>query len=194
MLIAKVYHLIWKYYNRLIFKVKCNKIGNNLWAINRVLLQNNGGYISIGDNCSIISQSTTYNPIVSNVSTSIAVNPGAELYIGNSVGISSTFIWSHKSIIIGDRATIGAMCLIVDSDCHSLNYKDRGTKRDLEHKKDSPIVIGEDTLIGTRTIIMKGVTIGARSVIGAGSVVTKDIPSDCIACGNPCKVIKQLKI
>ena len=53
-------------------------------------------------------------------------------------------------------------------------------------------MIEDDVLIGARCIILKGVHIGARSVIGAGSVVAKDIPSDCIAAGNPCKVIKRL--
>lgn len=58
---------------------------------------------------------------------------------------------------------------------------------------NKPIVIEDDVLIGARSIVLKGVTIGARSVIGAGSVVVKDIPADCIAAGNPCKVIKYLK-
>ena len=54
------------------------------------------------------------------------------------------------------------------------------------------IEIEDDVLIGTRCIILKGVTIGARSVIGSGSIVTKSIPSDCIAAGNPCKVIRSV--
>ena len=52
--------------------------------------------------------------------------------------------------------------------------------------------IYNDVLIGTRCIILKGVTIGARSIIGSGSVVVKTIPADCIAAGNPCKVIKYI--
>ena len=56
-----------------------------------------------------------------------------------------------------------------------------------------PIVIEDDVFIGARTIINKGVKIGARSIIASGSVVVCDIPSDCIAGGNPCKVIKLLK-
>ena len=47
-------------------------------------------------------------------------------------------------------------------------------------------------LIGARSIILKGVKIGARSVIGSGSIVTQNIPSDCIAAGNPCKIIKYI--
>ena len=54
-------------------------------------------------------------------------------------------------------------------------------------------VIEDDVWVGAHSIILKGVTIGARSIIGAGSVVTKNIPPDCVAAGNPCRVIKSLK-
>ena len=56
-----------------------------------------------------------------------------------------------------------------------------------------PIVIGDDAWIGGGAILNPGITIGARSVIGAGSVVTKDIPEDVFAAGNPCKVIRKLR-
>lgn len=58
--------------------------------------------------------------------------------------------------------------------------------------KSVPIVIEDDAWVGAHSIILKRVTIGARSIIAAGSVVTKSIPADCIAVGNPCKVIKKL--
>jgi maltose O-acetyltransferase len=54
-----------------------------------------------------------------------------------------------------------------------------------------PVVIGDGAWIGTRVIVMPGVTIGAGSVIGAGSIVTRDIPENAIAVGNPCRVIRQ---
>ncbi len=72
---------------------------------------------------------------------------------------------------------------------HPLNYKERSSG--LEQGK--AIVIGEDVWIGGSAVICPGVTIGNRSIIGAGSVVTKDIPDDVIAAGNPCRVIKELK-
>ena len=62
-----------------------------------------------------------------------------------------------------------------------------------ERFKSAPIVIEDDVWVGAHSIILKGVTIGARSIIGAGSVVTKNIPPDCVAAGNPCRVIKSLK-
>ena len=55
-----------------------------------------------------------------------------------------------------------------------------------------PITIGDDVWIGGNTVVNPGVTIGARTVIGSGSVVTKDIPSDVVAAGNPCRVIREI--
>ena len=70
-----------------------------------------------------------------------------------------------------------------------MNYEVRRTSN--EGTKSAPIEIEDDVWVGAHSIILKGVTIGARSIIGAGSVVTKSIPADCVAAGNPCKVIKQ---
>lgn len=131
------------------------------------------------------------NPLNVNQIGGIATEQGSVITIGDNVGISSSLIWSHNSITIGNRVTIGAGCLIMDSDAHSLNYLDRGTPKDMINKESRPIVIEEDVFIGARSILLKGVTIGARSIIGAGSVVTKSIPADCKAAGNPARVIKE---
>jgi maltose O-acetyltransferase len=71
---------------------------------------------------------------------------------------------------------------------HPTDYKVRGSLAEF----GKPITIGDDVWIGGSTIICPGVRIGSRSIIGAGSVVTKDIPDDVIAAGNPCKVIRSL--
>lgn len=88
----------------------------------------------------------------------------------------------------------------MDTDAHSLDYMVRrlreknadGFGMDGLSAATAPIVIEDDVLIGTRCIILKGVTIGARSIIGSGSVVVKSIPADCIAAGNPCKIIRYI--
>lgn len=146
--------------------------------------------MSIGNNfCSLNGRAL--NPLSSNRYCSIKVNDNAELTIGDYVGISSTVIWAHESIIIGDNVNIGANTIIMDSDAHSLNYlQRREINTDQNNKKNKPIHIENDVLIGVNSIILKGVTIGNRSIIGAGSVVTKDIPANCIAAGNPCEVIR----
>ena len=105
--------------------------------------------------------------------------------------MSSTILRAHKSIVIGDNVKIGGCVTILDSDAHSLNWeKRRNVDEDSACKRDAAVIIEDDVLVGMNTLILKGVTIGARSIIGAGSVVTKNIPADCIAAGNPCKVLK----
>jgi acetyltransferase-like isoleucine patch superfamily enzyme len=118
------------------------------------------------------------------------VDWGGTLEIGDNVGISSCTIWAIDSITIGNRVIIGADSIIMDHNAHSLDYRER--QNGGGERKHSPIIIGDDVFIGTRCIILKGVKIGARTIIGAGSVVTTDIPSDCIAAGNPCRIIKKI--
>ena len=115
------------------------------------------------------------------------VEPGAELTIGNNVGMSSTRIWVHDSVAVSDNVKLGACVLITDTDAHPMDYMTRRTSN--EGTKSAPIEIEDDVWVGAHSIILKGVTIGARSIIGAGSVVTKSIPADCVAAGNPCRVI-----
>jgi maltose O-acetyltransferase len=88
---------------------------------------------------------------------------------------------------IGNRTLFGPSVQIYTA-THPIDYKERATG--LEYAK--PIIIGDDVWVGGNTVICPGVSIGDRSVIGAGSVVTKDIPADVVAAGNPCRVIRKL--
>lgn len=192
-IIRKIYFFIFVRLNYLIFSVKGVSFGKNLNIVSKMYLKlGSEAQITIGDNFTFTS-GDCINPLCRNIRGCIVANPKASIIIGNNVGISSSSIWSHLSIQIGNNVKIGGDCIIMDSDAHSLNYIDRRTTAiDQTNKKDSPILIEDDVLIGTRCIILKGVTIGARSIIGSGSVVTKSIPADCIAAGNPAKVIRRI--
>lgn len=117
--------------------------------------------------------------------------PSASIRICRGVGISGGSICAAKEVVIGANTLIGADSIICDTDFHGLHP---GERRDpLAHTRSARAVsIGENVFIGTRAIILKGVKIGRNSVIGAGSVVANDIPENCIAAGNPCKVIREL--
>lgn len=122
----------------------------------------------------------------------IILTPNSRLTIGNHVGMTSVTIFCKKSIEIGDYVNIGAGTMIFDSNFHSTDWRVRKNRiEDVQSAKDAPVKIGENVFIGARCIIMKGVTIGARTIISAGSVVFRDIPSDCIAAGNPCVIIRK---
>lgn len=149
--------------------------------------------VSIGKNFRLVS-SDLINPLCKNKAC-INVSERASLQIGNNCGMSSPTMWVRKSVKIGNNVNFGGGCILFDTDAHSLNYLHRRDGiTDMANRVDKEIVIDDDVLIGANTIILKGVHIGARSVIGAGSVVTKDIPADSIAAGNPAKVIKKINL
>lgn len=176
--------------NRMILKAHGVVFGKNIQIPSKVLWLIRGARITIGDNF-YLSSGNGVNPIASNLQADVYVEPGATLTIGNNVGMSSTRLWIHESARIGNNVKIGGCVLITDTDAHPMDYMARRSSN--EGTKSAPVVIEDDVWIGAHCIILKGVTIGARSVIGAGSVVTKSIPADCVAAGNPCKVIKLLK-
>lgn len=123
----------------------------------------------------------------------IVVSKNATLKIGDYSGMSQTSLWCKNSITIGRHVDIGAGCLIIDSDFHNTDWKARENRSyGAKTAATAPITIEDNVFIGARCIICKGVTIGARSIVAAGSVVSKDIPADCLAGGNPCKIIKNL--
>lgn len=147
--------------------------------------------LKIGDNL-YFSSGWGINALCANRRGMIYATENATITIGNNVGMSSTVLWAHKSITIGDHVKIGGNCILIDTDSHNKDYMiRRGQYTDWGVAE--PIVIEDDVFIGMNCIILKGVTIGARSIIAAGSVVTKNIPADCIAAGNPAKVIRFLK-
>ena len=116
-------------------------------------------------------------------------------------------------IKLGEDVWVGYFCLLdgsgglkignqvsISSGVHtythdSSNYRIHNTEKDTEngtHIDRAPVVIGDNVQIGANSIVLKGVTIGNNVIIGALSLVNTDIPDNCIAVGNPCKVIKML--
>lgn len=176
-------------FNRLLFRLKGITHGRNMTIMGKVSVIGEGS-VTIGDDFYMTSGDHV-NPISSNQQGAFFTdNSDAKISIGNNVGMSSTRMWISKGLTIGDNVKIGACVLLIDTDSHPIDYKLRRTSN--EGVKSAPIVIEDDVWIGAHSIVLKGVTIGARSIIGAGSVVTKSIPADCIAAGNPCKVIRKL--
>ena len=188
----------YKLLNKLYFRLKGIRFGKNMQVYNAVYITGARGKITIGDHFHFTS-GDCINPICRNIRGCIHTDSEqSEIVIGNHVAISSACIWIQKRLTIGNHVSIGGNCLILDTDVHQLDF----CVRRGENAEDStdytsmvqsaPVVIEDDVWIGANCQILKGVTIGARSVIGAGSVVTRSIPSDCIAAGNPCKVIRRI--
>jgi acetyltransferase-like isoleucine patch superfamily enzyme len=116
--------------------------------------------------------------------------PGASVEIADHAEINNNvFIKSEgPGVAIGANALLGSRIVIYDSDFHELDPRRRrgGTPA------MGRVELGENVFIGDRVMILKGVTIGAHSVVVAGSVVTSSIPSGVIAVGNPARVVREL--
>jgi len=115
--------------------------------------------------------------------------PDAMLTIGDDFGMTGGALVCEERINIGNRVWVGANTVISDTDFHPLDPAQRMSNPSAG--ATAPIVIHDDVFIGMQALILKGVTIGTGSVIGAGSVVTRDIPANVIAAGNPARVIKE---
>lgn len=113
----------------------------------------------------------------------------ARLVLGKNVGISGVTICAGLSIELGEGTIVGSGAMILDNDFHS-PLGEFGWANEYQ-KNARPIKIGRGVFIGARAIILKGVTIGDRAVIGAGTVLTKDVPAGQIAFGNPARVISS---
>lgn len=116
---------------------------------------------------------------------------GAEIVIGANTGMSGCTICAQTSVRIGANCLIGSGVTIVDTDFHPLDPNNRRFQS-LDKANSRPVVIEDNVFVGGASIILKGVRIGKDSVIGAGSIVTSDIPSGVVAGGNPCRVLRSL--
>lgn len=113
----------------------------------------------------------------------------SQVHIGSGTSFSNNAqVFAEQSISIGCRCLIGDSVMIMDSDFHDLSANGRHSLPAIT----APVVLEDNVFIGSRVIILKGVTIGRDSVIGAGSVVVRSIPSGVIAAGNPARVIRPL--
>lgn len=148
--------------------------------------------VCIGDN--FIVRGGFRAAIDCGMGSKIYVAEGARLYIGKWSGMSNTVIQCHDEIIIGDYVNIGAGCMIMDTNFHSTDWRDRLDRhRDKENGRTSSIYIGNLVFIGAHSIICKGVFIGEKAIIAAGSVVVCSVPAGEIWGGNPARFIKKIE-
>ena len=194
--IRKAIHLFIKPYSNmyaiLIFILNGISIPKNL-NVRGVMKVNitRRGKVTIGENMAVNS-GNNHNIIGRQQKTTFWVE--GKLTIGNNVGMSSTAIICNHEIEIGNNVTIGGNTVIYDTDFHSLDASARNNKfSDKKNAKWGKVTLKENVFIGSHVTILKGVTINVNSIIGACSVIAKDIPANEIWAGNPAKFIKSIK-
>lgn len=177
----------------------------------RKVVKNIRRSVNIGDN-SIITSTANVKLLYGSTKDDICV--------GTHFKISGELISSHHGKIeIGNHCLVGPRCVVgavnqvklgdyvrlsnnvtlIDNNNHPVNPIDRKIMNSVEYSSpyrswkytvSKPIIIHDNVWIGRNSIINKGVTIGENSIVAAGSVVTKDVPPNCIVGGNPAKVVK----
>jgi acetyltransferase-like isoleucine patch superfamily enzyme len=170
-----------------------------IWGIRRprglrlrgmpIIWQSRRGSIKIGDSFTAVSkqQYNSIGLIQPVVIKALGVNTTIE--IGNNVGMSGSTLSARSSIKIGNGVLLGSGVLISDNDAHPLRSEDRN---DPSKTLIAPVVIEDLVFVGARAIILKGVTLGVGCVVGAGSVVSKNVPPYTLVAGNPAQAIRNL--
>jgi len=144
-----------------------------------------GSTIRLGKRC-VFNSRSEYNRIGINHACILStLRDEAVIVIGDECGFSGTTLGCEKSITLGKRVRCGANTVITDTDWHT------------DDPRTSPpeaVVIEDDVWLGLNVVVLKGVTIGKGSIIGANSLVTRSIPAGVMAAGDPAKVLKRIDI
>ncbi len=178
--VIKIGHFSRYYFWKSILYFTGGSLGRNVTIHSHVKLASNKNRpIHIGDNVKIMQ------------GVIISTAQKGKVYIGNDVYIGEySVITSNKEVIIEDNVMIAPHNNIVDFD-HKFN--DLGTITSQVSFVAEKITIKKGAWVASNCCILKGVTIDEKSIIGAGSVVTKDVPAGSVAAGNPARVIKKSK-
>lgn len=151
-----------------------------------VLLKGGNVFFQSTKNAISISSKSTFGK-----NTRVTAGGKGKINIGKSVLVDdSTFIMAQEKIEIGENTSIASFCFITD---FNHKYENLNISVLYQGYEADSVSIGRNVWIGTHVIVLPGVKIGDGAVIGAGSVVTHDVPENSIAVGNPARVIKKIK-
>ena len=145
--------------------------------------------IENGQNLILISSTYFSEPGVNHPVMLRTLSAEARIVIGNNVGISGGGIVAAKEVILGNDVMLGANTFITDTDFHPIDPRER--RFSITGVGVEPVKIEDNVFIGMNSLVLKGVTIGKNSVIGAGSIVAQSIPPNTIAAGIPARALKS---
>jgi acetyltransferase-like isoleucine patch superfamily enzyme len=137
-----------------------------------------GGELLLGEG---VSLNGTVVPVELVTYSSGRIEIGSQTFINYGTSIAA-----RASVKIGSYCLLGHYTFVMDNNQH-------GIIRRWDLPQSEPVIIEDHVWIGSKTVILPGVHIGSHAVVGAGSVVTKNVPPRCVAAGNPARVIRYLR-
>jgi acetyltransferase-like isoleucine patch superfamily enzyme len=165
--------------------------GRNWKVFGRPIIQRHrGSRIEMGDGLTLRSWPRS-NPLAPTAPVVLSTRRAdAAITVGDGCGFTGTTLVAADRIAIGDRVLVGGNASIVDFDFHPLTPEARAEA--INAGAAAPIVIEDDVFVGMEALVLKGVTIGEGAVVGAGAVVTQDVPPRTVVAGNPATVVRKL--
>lgn len=171
-------------YTEPMFRSKCSQIGKR-FKMEHLPYLTGFGSICIGDNVRLSGKSAIAFSNQIRVAPSLLIGNG--VFIGHECGLHIA-----TALEIGDNTLIAKGVTIYDFDGHPYAANERREEQQIEDSNCAQVRIGKDVWIGSKAIILKGVTIGDGAIVAAGSVVTRDVEARTVVAGNPAKLVKRL--
>ena len=185
----KLLEVFWSFYCQLNCLYWKRSVGKGCHFRGKMIFRRNpGSIITIGNNCKFYSAAWSNMVGINRQCILGTMRPNAKITIGDETGLSGTIIIADESIKIGSNVLCGANVTIIDCDSHHVIRSQEG----ITDPPSAPVVIGSNVWLDMNVIVLKGVTIGHNTVIAANSVVTKNLPSNVLAAGQPAKIVKYL--
>lgn len=191
--VKKLYYILFKkFFDYIFLKYKGvdTKYGYVILIGLPIIKKHPKSFIKIGSGVTLVSKSTGNVAGINHPVILSTLRENSFINIEGPFGASGSAIIAATSITIKANTGLGANSKVYDTDFHNVNPSERLVSwNNLDKSKE--IVIGKNVWIGANSIILKGASIGDNSVLGAGSVLTKLIPDNCLYAGNPAKKIKD---
>ncbi len=181
--IKQAWYRLLAFYVRHYLEPQLLSLGSHPYIVKPWYIELFGGPVSIGSHVTLLgcADKKTRLTVWSDRKDIDGIRIGDHVLISPGVRISAA-----NSITIADSCMLASHAYVTDSDWHGIY------DRSLPPDTRSQVILEENVWIGDSAIVCKGVTIGKNSIIGAGSVVTSDIPANVVAAGNPARVVKEL--
>lgn len=173
------------WYREPMIRYRAARVGRRLAVEGGIPQMLGDGRIEIGDDVRIGGRNTWI--------VGFKVSTGAELVIGDRVTIGyQALISAATSVRIGADTMLAGNVQIYDNPSHPLEPARRRRHEPFDIAEAHPVIVGENVWLGNRCTILRGVTIGDNSIVATGAVVTKSLPPNSLAAGNPARIIKTL--